>query len=477
MAFESSVLSSTDTPELNPSVNPSISNQSFQKNKDRKVYFVIGALTLFIAIVGSAVIYAFNIPKDSVEKPKSISKPSFSNIPLKITLQPPVPTPRRYSYFVDSSQAIISTEQASLKSTYQIKRTDIGTGKSEVIYEIPFVLQGGGKSQIFYLGGHFLDVGFKTGFVETKLDNFLFSEDQRLIAYGSQESEMYTQSDGTSGVIHYVIHIFNTDTIQDKIIYKKTVDFSKAASDPEANTLDCSNPTTQPMIEKCFDKLEPFFANVPIFFTKDNKKLILGGSMNIAKSPSYGLFALNTDSYQDKLEILSKNQIRKMPQLSPSGKYLLAEVNPQGFSDEPESNIDGVIDQVSSEINFTLFDLGTNKILYNGLNIGAKPDNKPTNSFHVWKPSFIVDKSIFIPTEKQLLVVNIENNAVSDITAEALKDLTDKKIFTSFAFYHPKTGKIIYQVNDTIAYSPQAFCFSINPDGSGRQKLDNCEGF
>lgn len=470
---------SSNTTEVNTPVDSIIGiipAQSLPQNNKRKIYLIIGALTLFIAIVAGGAIYAFSKPKASVEKPKNINKPSFSNIPLKTTFQSPTSTPRRYSYSVDSSEAIISTEQASLKSNYQIKRTDINTGKSEVIYEIPFVLQAG-KSQILYLGGNFLDVGFKTGFVQTKIDNFLFSDDQRLIAYRSQESEIDPGSGEMKGIIHYAIHIFNTDMIQDNIIFKKTTDFSKAALDPEANTLDCSNPTIQAMIDKCFDKTEPFFDDAQIIFTKDNKRLILGGSVNLAKSPGYGLFALKTDKYQDKLEILSKNQIKKMPQLSPSGKYLLAEVNPHAFTNESESNGNGVLDQVSTEINFTLFDLVTNKVSYNGYKIGAKPVSNPTEPFHVWKPSFISDQSIFIPTEKQLLVVNTANNAVADITSQALKDIMDKKIFTSFAFYHPKTGKIIYQVNDSISFSPQASCYSINTDGSGRQKLNNCEGF
>lgn len=473
---------SSNTPDVNTPVDPIIGiipTQSLPGNKKRRNYLIIGALILFIGIVSGGAIYAFNRPKASIEKTEKINKPSFSDILLdtkNTEFQPSVSTPK-YSYSVDSSQAIISTEAGSIKSDYQIKRTDINTGKSEVIYDIPIVIQKGGNSQIFYLGGHFLDVGFRTGFVQTKIDNFLFSDDQRLLAYRSQESEIDPKSGLPNGIIRYVIHVFNTETIQDKVIYQKTADFSKLSSDPESNTLNCSNPTTQQLIEKCFDKMVPFFDNAQMLFSKDNKRLILGGSIDIAKSPGYGIFALDTDKYQDKMEVLSKNQTRKMPQLSPSGKYLLAEVNPHAFSNESEYTIDGVLDQVTTEINFILVDLGTNKIYYKGYNIGVKPDSQASAPFHVWKPSFISENLIFIPTEKQLLVVNVQNNSTADITSEALKDLTDKKIITSFAFYSQKTGKIIYQVNDSISYSPQAPCFAINPDGSGRQKLDSCEGF
>ena len=101
-----------------------------------------------------------------------------------------------------------------------------------------------------------------------------------------------------------------------------------------------------------------------------------------------------------------------------------------------------------------------------------KPNSNQEYSLKFWDPSFISDQQILVPASTQLLILNIQNNKISDITNEALQGLSNNKTTITFAFYDPKINKILYQVSNNISYSPDAPVFSINPDGTGLESYN-----
>ncbi|MBU3927810.1 MAG: hypothetical protein KKB74_08390 [Bacteroidetes bacterium] len=391
-----------ETQEINSPANPIITPQYSRGKRSVKMLLIIGILVLFIIIsIGIAVVYALN------KYPKSMitNKPSFNTPSLKASFPSPAPT-LHFSYAVESNQIMENGYPAS-SSSYLVKRRDLKTDKTEVIYKIPML---------------YPKVGVDAGFGKSQLDFFIFSQDQRLIAYNTTELDIDPKSQQPTGKAHHLVHIFDTGTIQDKVIYRESTDLSLLFSfGKKQGNLDCTNQITQSVIEECFNKFEAFhlYDKVPILFSKDNKKLILiGASSFMPESANQGVFVLDTGGYQNTYRILSKNQISKHPLLSPSGKYLLVAITISDFDTAPDNT---TINQINTEVSITLYDMATEKISYQKL-VNAQPKNN-TDQFQVWDPYFLTDQLIVIPTEKQLLILDAQTGSVKETTNEDLKNL------------------------------------------------------
>lgn len=157
-------------------------------------------------------------------------------------------------------------------------RTDLTTGKTEAVYCIPDNAE---------LDGTWHE------------DALIFSDDQKLIAYDTAESF----SEGE--FVTHTIHLLNTDSLKEKIIYKENF---KENTEEELNFyLNYKNHIN--------------YVKYPILFTKDNKKLILRGYLeNYDKySQAYlikdrldehkGIYVLDLQRYKDGLQLLTNGSV------------------------------------------------------------------------------------------------------------------------------------------------------------------------
>lgn len=394
MAIESLT---TETREINTS------NETSKKINIKLLIIVIFVFIIVVSI-GIVLIYVLGRNAGSVQQSGNTNKPSFSDIKAKFASPTPI---TQYSYSIEPNQAMKGAgldDPVFIKEGYKVKRIDIKTGKTEVIYKIPV-------SSL---------VGVQTGFGKEEIKPFVFSQDQKLMAYNTTETVVDSKSQPPTAKDYHAVHIFNTSTIKDTVIYREPVDLSKLFTlGNEQSKLDCENQTTESVVEECFDILEAFhlYDKAPILFSKDNKKLILiGASGFLPESANQGVFVLNADGYQNTYRILSKNQISKHPLLSPSGKYLLVAITISDFETAPDNT---TINQVYTEVSITLYDMTTEKISYQKL-VNAQSKNN-TDQFHVWDPYFLTDQLIVIPTEKQLLILDTQTDLVKETTNEELK--------------------------------------------------------
>lgn len=294
---------------------------------------------------------------------------------------------------------------------YAVKRMDLKTGKTEIIYKIKYF-------QIYV----------QAGFGKDKIDQFIISPDQKMIAYAATEQQ---GADTKNPVFNQTIHILRTDIVQDSVIYTEKADMIQVLSG----------------------------IKTPLFFTNDDKKLIVIGYTS-GEVPNKGVYLLNPFITQNSLIELSKNQISKFPMLSPSGNYLLLETAAQNYENSVVT---------SGTVDLTLYSLDSQRMSFHNLFKVNPPPHDVILEF--WDPSFISDHEIIISTTVQFLVVNAQKNTITDITQKAMESIAANYKYLVDPYYDSTRGKIVYAVSDSISSSPQAPYYAINIDGSGREKI------